>query len=123
MVFTFGRAALTEAVTIKAAGNIMVGHALGNNTVTRSFIINGMATDKSVHDYASDTRNWSDAGTANKTGFSSLMKGDFHLVFFNGIFNGINYAINGLYINRPSRNYHECVQHGRSHRNNYGWIL
>ena len=49
-----GSTPLTSAVTAKAAGIITVGHKV-TETTTRSFTINGTATDKTVHDYANDT--------------------------------------------------------------------
>ena len=49
-----GSTPLTSAVTAKAAGIITVGHTV-TETTTRSFTINGTATDKTVHDYANDT--------------------------------------------------------------------
>ena len=49
-----GSAPLTSAVTAKAAGIITVGHKV-TETTTRSFTINGTATDKPVHDYKNAT--------------------------------------------------------------------
>ena len=48
-----GTTALTSTVIAKVAGDITVGHALGNeNRITRSFVINGTVTDKKLHNYA-----------------------------------------------------------------------
>ena len=49
-----GTTVLTGTVTAKAAGIITVGHEV-TETTTRSFTINGAATDKTVHDYANAT--------------------------------------------------------------------
>jgi len=49
-----GSTPLTSAVTAKAAGNITVGHKV-TETTTRSFTINGTATDRTVHDYKNAT--------------------------------------------------------------------
>jgi len=61
-----GSTPLTSAVTAKAAGIITVGHKV-TETTTRSFTINGTATDKTVHDYANATGMQASGYTASKS--------------------------------------------------------
>lgn len=88
---------LTGAVTVKAAGNITVGHSLGKNTIERIF----NDTSQQVHNYATDTYLGSgyitsklDGTTVNTVTEAMLVENIYDLQHMDANLNG-NYMLAG----------------------------